>query len=412
MSEFSNELDRWMRERCIGVRGLHRRSGYSAGYISELRRGNRYPSPEAAKDLDDALEAGGKLAEMAPILPRRKAVKTIAGIPAVLAAPPVASWALSLHQAAIDPVGVARGCGDDAGIAPESLKDANAAAIRASLASDYTYLADALPRMIAAAEFAALGARRDTQERTQALLSDIYAITAWTLIKADSPAGAWVAAQRAIQAAENAADVFRCAAATRCLAEVHMRAGAHAEATRTAFLAAAYLYGAKTKDKPVTLVLRGSALLSAAAASARRGDGREARTSLKAAAACADELGEDRADLATVFGPSNTAIHEVAVAIELGEARHAEMRISAVDLTRLPPYLAERRSRYLIDVARTYATLRKDDLAIGSLLEAEDAAPEELRHHRLTRQVVQDLLLREKRSSGLRDLAARCGVLE
>ena len=174
---------------------------------------------------------------------------------------------------------------------------------------------------------------------------------------------AWVAAHRAVQAAENAADVLRCAAATRCLAEVHMRAGEYAEATRVAFLAATYLYGIKTLDKPVSLVLRGSSMLSAAAAAARRGDGREARASLRAAVMCAEDLGEDRADLATVFGPTNTAIHEVAVAIELGDAR-----------------------------------------------QAENAAPEELRHHRLTRRVVQEMLARESRSSGLRELAGRCGV--
>lgn len=402
-----------MRERDVGVRALHRRTGYSAGYISELRRGNRNPSPEAAKDLDDALEAGGKLAKTAvPTPPRRKVIKTIAALPVVLSTPSATSWALPLHEAAVDPLSAARRSQGEDALASGNLENAVAVAVRASLASDYTYLATALPRLIGAAEFAALTGRGSEQERTQVLLSDIYAITAWTLIKADSPAGAWVSAHRAVQAAEYAADVLRSAAATRCLAEVHMRAGEYAEATRVAFLAATYLYGTKTPDEPVSLVLRGSALLSAAAAAARRGDGREARASLKAAAVCADDLGEDRADLATVFGPSNTAIHEVAIPIELGDAKRAETQIHAVDLTRLPPYLTERRSRYLIDVARVYAALREDGAAVGALLKAEDAAPEELRSHRLTRQVVRELLTRENRSSGLRELAGRCGILE
>lgn len=401
-----------MRERDVGVRALHRRTGYSAGYISELRRGNRSPSREAAKDLDDALEAGGKLAATVPALSRRKAVKTMAALPAVFTAPAATSWALPLHEAAIDPLGTARRSEDHAALALGDLEKAVAAAVRASLGSDYTYLAASLPHLISAAEFAALTARDNAQERTQVLLSDIYAIAAWTLIKADSPAGAWVAAHRAVQAAENAADVLRCAAATRCLAEVHMRAGEYAEATRVAFLAATYLYGIKTLDKPVSLVLKGSSMLSAAAAAARRGDGREARASLRAAVVCAEDLGEDRADLATVFGPTNTAIHEVAVAIELGDARQAETHIDAVDLTRLPPHLAERRSRYLIDVARVYAALHEDGAAVAALLDAENAAPEELRHHRLTRRVVQEMLARESRSSGLRELAGRCGVLD
>jgi transcriptional regulator with XRE-family HTH domain len=61
MSDFSTELARWMQARAMGVRELHRRSGYSPAYISQLRHGKRNPSTEAARDLDDALAAGGAL---------------------------------------------------------------------------------------------------------------------------------------------------------------------------------------------------------------------------------------------------------------------------------------------------------------------------------------------------------------
>src|ERR1700676_3070940 len=66
MSDFGAELERWMRARGVGVRELHRRSGYSAGYITQLRQGRRNPSPETASDLDDALRADGALAATAP----------------------------------------------------------------------------------------------------------------------------------------------------------------------------------------------------------------------------------------------------------------------------------------------------------------------------------------------------------
>ena len=85
--------------------------------------------------------------------------------------------------------------------------------------------------------------------------------------------------------------------------------------------------------------------------------------------------------------------------------------MSAVDLMRLPPQLAERRARYLIDVARARAGLCDDQAAEGALLQAEQAAPDELRGHRLTRVVLHDLLTRERKSSAVRDLAARCGAL-
>ncbi|HEY1821425.1 MAG TPA: helix-turn-helix domain-containing protein [Trebonia sp.] len=66
MSDFGTELTRWMEERGVGVRELHRRSGYSAGYISQLRQRRRVPSPEAARDFDDALGADGALAACLP----------------------------------------------------------------------------------------------------------------------------------------------------------------------------------------------------------------------------------------------------------------------------------------------------------------------------------------------------------
>jgi hypothetical protein len=284
------------------------------------------------------------------------------------------------------------------------------AAVTAELAADYARLAATLPDLIGMAELAALHAPDRDHVTAHDLLAHVYTTAAWALIKADTAGAAWIAAQRAVQAAETAGDSMRAASATRCLAEVHMRAGEHSDATRTAFLAATYLYSAPSGDE-VTLVLRGSALLSAAAASARRGDAREARASIAAAASCAEPMRAERSDFGTVFGPVNTAIHRVAVAVELGDHRAALGAIPAVNLGHLPTQLAERRARYLIDVARAHAGMRDDRAAEDALLEAEQAAPDELRGHRLTRAVLRDLLTRERRSSGVRDLAARCGVL-
>jgi len=93
----------------------------------------------------------------------------------------------------------------------------------------------------------------------------------------------------------------------------------------------------------------GGHLGSAAAASARRGDRREAQTALKAADVCTTDLNEERCDLGTVFGPTNVAIHQVAVAIELGDASEAMRHVPKVNLNRMPSQLAERRARFLID---------------------------------------------------------------
>lgn len=66
MTRFGDELVRWMTARDTGVRKLAARTGYSPGYISELRSGKKpHPSPEVAQDLDYALEAEGELAALA-----------------------------------------------------------------------------------------------------------------------------------------------------------------------------------------------------------------------------------------------------------------------------------------------------------------------------------------------------------
>ncbi len=79
MAGFGTELERLMRERAIGVRTLAKDSGYSKTYISQLRLGQRDPSPVVAQDLDDALEAKGRLAALAPEKPAAQHAKRASG---------------------------------------------------------------------------------------------------------------------------------------------------------------------------------------------------------------------------------------------------------------------------------------------------------------------------------------------
>lgn len=60
-----------------------------------------------------------------------------------------------------------------------------------SLSSDYGALEQSLPGLIGCAE----AATSETADEPAALQthSDVYAVVGWTLIKADSPLGAWIA---------------------------------------------------------------------------------------------------------------------------------------------------------------------------------------------------------------------------
>jgi hypothetical protein len=341
---------------------------------------------------------------------------------AILATGPAASgvpaWAASLCHAVVDPVRAARDAaaspppGQDHGHASSLLADLRRETevmTTASLMSDYALMAKTLPELIGRAELAQVTGTRDVAAGIEPVLSDLYAVAAWTLIKADRPEAAWIAATRSVHAAAAADDCLRSAAATRCLAEVHMRAGRYADATRVAFLATAHLDAAPRADRDVALCLRGAAMLSAAAAAARRGDSYEAYAALRAARAYATEIRTDVVALGTMFGPVNVAIHNVAVPVELGRPGEAVRSIPA-GAVQVPSYLAERKARFLIDIARGYAGVGNARAAEEALVLAEETAPDETRHHRLTRQLIGDLLPRSQPSSAIRALAVRCAV--
>jgi hypothetical protein len=360
------------------------------------------------------------------VVSRREALADLGGGLAagvVLAAGPavpshVPAWAGALCHAVVDPVRAARDAtaspppgqdhGDASGVLAD-LRRETEAMTTASLMSDYALLARALPELIGRAGLVQVTGTGEAAAGIEPVLSDLYAVAAWTLIKADHPEAAWIAATRSVHAAAAADDCLRSAAATRCLAEVHMRAGRYADAARVAFLATAHLDAAPRADKNVTLCLRGAAMLSAAAAAARRGDSYEAYAALRAARAYATETGRYVVALGTMFGPVNVAIHNVAVPVELGRPGEAVRSIPAGPV-QVPSYLAERKARFLIDIARGYAGVGDTGAAEEALVLAEETAPDETRHHRLTRQLIGELLPRSHPSSAIRALAGRCAV--
>ena len=151
---------------------------------------------------------------------------------------------------------------------------------------------------------------------------------------------------------------------------------------------------------------------SGAMACARAGDEYGANELLEAAHACAVRLGHDVAG-AAVFGPSNVAIHRVAIPMDLGDPATA-LQWTERNHILFPPGFEERRGRYLIDVARALAGRGRDTEAVQALKQAEEATPEEVRSHRLTRELLVTLLSRERRGvvPELRGIANRSGVTE
>lgn len=279
-------------------------------------------------------------------------------------------------------------------------------------ASRYTELAPILAALIPGLE-AATRTAASQQDRAEAreLLGDTYQATAAMMAKIGETDAAWIAADRAGFCAETAGSPLAVAASMFRMAHVFLALGQVDQAHHVAASIAAALEPKITgKAEPAVLSLYGAAHLILAVAAARDNQRGRAHQHLDTAHKIAGQLGTDRDDYGTEFGPSNVAIHAVNVAVELGDAGQAIELAQHVSPGSLSP---ERQARYLMDLAQAHAMRRQIGEALHALTEAERIAPEETRVHYVGRAVTRDLLqlsgLRPRPE--LRDLAERFGVL-
>ncbi|MGH3219441.1 MAG: helix-turn-helix domain-containing protein [Streptosporangiaceae bacterium] len=272
-------------------------------------------------------------------------------------------------------------------------------------AGRYTELTGLLHRLVPDLEIAARSAAEAQRPEAYELLATTYQACSAALAKVGEPDVAWIAADRAMAAAERAGDPLLVAAGAYRLVFVFIAARYYGQAEETARTAADALRPMAEEGNPQAMSLRGGLTLQRAVIAARVNDAGTAYSQLEQAARIAGELGEGRNDYNTEFGPANVGLYEIAIAVELGDAGRALREAAAVDTTGLS---AERRARMLIDIARAHAQRRQVTEAVAALREAEEITPEQTRSHELVRQLVSDLLtMHEPASSELRGLAGR-----
>jgi hypothetical protein len=236
-------------------------------------------------------------------------------------------------------------------------------------------LGQALPGLLADAHLASRELTGDQQALAFASLAHSYNSASSLLRKLGDDGLAMIAADRAVQTARMVNEPLLLAACAYRLANAFLPAGRIVEAKEVALSAAGGLER-RLDASPAHLATGGGLVLTAAVAAARQGDGGEAWELVGEAKAASRRLGSDHADLHTIFGPTSLAIQGVQVAAELGDGREVLRRARFVEPTRLPPYLLERRTHLLIDVARGHAHRADDPAAVATLLEAEQLAPE------------------------------------
>jgi transcriptional regulator with XRE-family HTH domain len=255
-------------------------------------------------------------------------------------------------------------------------------------AAAYAELGPVLAALLPSLEAAARAATGRDRRRVYVALARAYHACSAALVKlADLPA-AWVASDRAIAAAERSGDQLLIAEGAFRLVLVFQAFRQYELAEQTATTAVAALQPLVEQSQQGAISLQGVLYLQRAVIAARQNRAGEAYAHLRAGHHLAARLGEDRNDYNTEFGPTNIALYEVAVAVELGDAGTALRVAASVDTSGLS---AERRSRLLLDVARAYMQRRVPEAAILALLDAEEVAPEQARRHWITNALIRDL---------------------
>lgn len=270
-----------------------------------------------------------------------------------------------------------------------------------------------LPEQIRAAQALEDQASERSNESTQqawAVSARTHHLAATALSKIGESDLAWIAAERAMKAADESADPLVLASAARAATHALLAVGRYDDALSLGETAARWLAPRVADGDPEALSLLGMLHLRTAVAAARHQDRATATELLGRAALAAEQLAVDANYWQTGFGPTNVALHRLSAGLDLGDvawvAEHGQ-QVGAEDLP------VERRVTHMIDVARALSYLAKDTEALDLLLNAERQAPALVRHSASVREMVKDMHRRSpvtggSRSSELLAFAQRC----
>jgi hypothetical protein len=339
---------------------------------------------------------------------RRRFLTTSASLAGALIGPAVPS--LPTHDLATAMLG-----SQSASLEPASIFELTkqvTTAWRLRQRASYGALGRLLPPLLTQAQTCAADGS-DEAEQAGRVVVHAYNAASSLLRKLNDGPLALVAADRAVRTARALGDSVLTAAALYRLANVLLSVR-RPEETKTVALQAADLVAPGKMQTSRSLAMWGGLLLTAAVAAARSADESASWELMGEARTASRLLGADYADIYSIFGPTNVAIHGVQVAVELHNGRDAIRRSQQVDPSRLPASLLERRGQFLIDVAHGHVIEGDDRPAVALLLQADRIAPQEVRLSPEVHALARVMLARERTGAtpGLRGLAGRLGLAE
>lgn len=242
-----------------------------------------------------------------------------------------------------------------------------------------------------------------------AVSARIHHLATTTLMKFGETDLAWIAAERALRAADASGDPLVLGSAARAGTHALLGLGRYAEAIELGTTAVEWMRTQIEASDDIALSLGGMLQLRLAVAAARRADRAASSQFLEQATDAARRVGRDANLWHTGFGPTNVVLHRMAVALDLGDIAFLIDRGPRVQVDHMP---AERAASFQVDLARGLSLAARDNDALETLLSAERVSPGIVRHSPLAREAVREMHRRDRgRTDALSGLAERCRVV-
>lgn len=271
-----------------------------------------------------------------------------------------------------------------------------------------------LPDLIRDAQLAVRQADTAADRRTaQAVLSEVYSLSQFFVAYQPDAALLWRVAERGMVAAQESEDPHAIGVAAWLAAQAHRDSGpAHfdaADAVNGEVLA--YLEPQLPDADDKVLAIAGALTFEAGYTAARRGETGTAWRYWDQARTMANRLPADYYHPVTSFSRAIMGAHAVTIAVELHAGGESVRQAAAADATTIPS--RPRRARHRIEEARGYQLDGQPDVALATLAQAHEAAPETIQYNGYAKRIV--LEEAESKSPDRRrrasELAVKLGML-
>lgn len=272
--------------------------------------------------------------------------------------------------------------------------------VRLRSSASYSKLATRLPALLPELIAAGHHGQPADVEQANVLLVATYHAAHTLTYRLGYPDLAESIEHKLIYAAERTSDPLAGGLAQWARAQSFQSAGDYAHGLRLMATARDQLDDQLQVSKPTSgaLVVCGSLHLRSVTLASRAGDAELTRDHLAAARELADRLrGFDQVHYGLTFGHANTATHEVAAHVELGDGGAAIAAAQQWRPSRQMP--RTRRGHHHIDLARARLIHGDRTGALTELQQAKRIAPQQTRHHPMVRETTAVLVGLHRRSN-------------